>query len=87
MQQFKQSLQKIKLTAEFVADCLAKFDQLLATRANYDKELGESQDATDVKNIALTQMDEWMEDFDAIATIALYDQPQLLEVLGIFVRN
>lgn len=67
--------------------CLSKFDELLSARANYDKELGESQDATDVKNAAMTQMDEWKEDFDAIANIALYDKPQLLEVLGIFVRN
>lgn len=78
---------KIKITAEIVADSLAKFDQLLVARANYDKELGESQDATGVKNEALTIMEEWMADFDAIATIALYDKPQLLEVLGIFVRN
>ncbi|HKM44519.1 MAG TPA: hypothetical protein VJY12_03570 [Dysgonamonadaceae bacterium] len=67
--------------------CLSKFDELLSARANYDKELGESQDATDVKNAAMTQMDEWKEDFDVIANIALYDKPQLLEVLGIFVRN
>ena len=80
-------LNKIKITAKVVSDCIAKHDALLAERANYDKELGESQDATKSKNAALLELKEWMEDFDAIAKVALYDKPQLLEVLGIFVRS
>ncbi|MBN1181298.1 MAG: hypothetical protein JXB49_03355 [Bacteroidales bacterium] len=80
-------LNKIKITAKVVVDCIAKYDALLAERANYDKELGESQDATKSKNAALLELKDWMEDFDAIAKVALYDKPQLLEVLGIFVRS
>ncbi|MBN1970816.1 MAG: hypothetical protein JW870_15725 [Candidatus Delongbacteria bacterium] len=80
-------LNKIKITEKVVSDCLAKYDALLAERAHYDKELGESQDATKSKNAALLELKEWMEDFDAIAKVALYDQPQLLEALGIFVRS
>ncbi|MBN2669912.1 MAG: hypothetical protein JXR60_11890 [Bacteroidales bacterium] len=80
-------LDKIKITSVIVADCLAKLNTLLTERAKYDKELGESQDATKSKDAALMELKEWMDDFDAIAKIALYDQPQLLEVLGIFVRS
>ena len=78
---------KIKITPEVITECLTNFNNVLALRAEYDKEEGESQDATDVKNVAMAAMIEWKEDFDDIATIALYDQPQLLEVLGIFVRS
>jgi len=80
-------MDKIKITSAVVTDCLSKLDTLLADRANYDKELGESQDVTKSKNAALLALKEWMDDFDAIAKVALYDQPQLLEVLGIFVRS
>lgn len=80
-------MDKIKITSAVVADCLSQLDRLLADRANYDKELGESQDVTKSKNAALLTLKEWMDDFDAIAKVALYDQPQLLEVLGIFVRS
>jgi len=78
---------RIKITAEVVSDCLTKLDVLLSKRANFDKELGESQDATKSKNTALINLMDWMDDFDATAKVALYDSPQLLEVLGIFVRS
>ena len=78
---------KIKITLKVVNDCLAKHKILLEERAKYDKELGESQDSTVSKNIALLELKEWMDDFDDAAKVALYDTPQLLEVLGIFVRS
>lgn len=77
----------IKITPEIVSEGLAKYNHLLAERANYEKELGESQDATKSKDAALLTLLEWMDDFDAIAKVALYNKPQLLEVLGIFVRS
>ena len=80
-------MNKIKITSNVVDDCLNKLDHLLADRANYDKEFGEAQNATQTKNLAILHLKEWVDDFDAIAKIALYDKPQLLETLGIFVRN
>jgi hypothetical protein len=77
----------IKITPEAVADAIAKRDYLLSVRAKFDSEMGESQQATQSKNAALLQLKAWMDKFDAIAKIALYDKPQLLEVLGIFVRS
>lgn len=76
-----------KITPEIVTDCLTKHTDLLALRAIYDKESGESQASTKSKNADLLDLKEWIEDFDIIAKIALYDNPQLLEVLGIFVRS
>lgn len=77
----------LEITPDIVADCLAKLDELLATRANFDKETGEWQDATQEKNRILLELKEWMDDFDTAAKVALYDNPQLLETLGIFVRS
>ncbi len=77
----------IKVTSSIVNKCLTLLKDLLAERSNYDKELSESQDATKSKDAALLELKEWMEDFDAIAKVALYDNPQLLESLGIFVRS
>jgi chorismate mutase len=80
-------LSKIKLTPEVATDCLSKLDTLFAERSNYVKEIGESQASTKSKNAALLELKDWMDDFDATAKVALYDKPQLLEVLGIFVRS
>jgi hypothetical protein len=80
-------LNKIKITPEIATDCLSKLDALFLERSNYVKELGESQDTTKSKNAALIELKDWMDDFDATAKVALYDKPQLLEILGIFVRS
>lgn len=77
----------LDITPEVVADCLAKLDELLNARASFDKETAEWQDATQEKNRTLLELKEWMDDFDTVAKVALYDNPQLLEALGIFVRS
>lgn len=83
----QEKMNLIKITSAVVDENLTLHAALLAERSNYDKELSESQDITKSKNAALIVLKEWKEDFDAIAKIALYDKPQLLEALGIFVRS
>jgi len=51
------------------------------------REVGESQDATKIKDAAFVKMDDWMSEFYAVAKIALEDNPQLLESLGKLVRS
>ena len=82
----QEKLSRIKIAPEIVSKQLTKYDTLLAERANYVKELGESQDATKSKKAAITELREWKDDFDSLAFVALYDKLQLLEVQGIFVR-
>lgn len=77
----------IKLTPELATECLAELETLLTLRADFDREMGESQAATVSKNQALHELSEWMDDFDTLAKIALYDTPQQLEVLGILVKS
>ncbi len=77
----------IKLTPEVATEYLAELDNLLAHRAEFDKEMGESQATTVIKNAKLHELSEWMDEFDTIAKIALYDTPQQLEVLGVLVKS
>ncbi|MEM0941615.1 MAG: hypothetical protein AAF600_19240 [Bacteroidota bacterium] len=49
--------------------------------------MGEAQQFTVTRDEALDHLDEWMAEFKELAKIALEDQPQLLEVLGILQRN
>jgi len=60
---------------------------LRTARTLYLKEIGESQDSTKIKDSAFAKIDSWMMDFNAVAKIAMGDNPQLLETLGILVRS
>lgn len=80
-------LQSLKVTADDVNLAVTTIKELENARAIYLKELGESQDATKAKDMAFAKLDDWMRDFKAVAKIAMEDNPQLLESLGILVRS
>ena len=77
----------LDISSDTVSECLDKLQELLTARSGFDNEFAELQDATQEKNRLLLELKEWMDDFDTIAKVALYDNPQLLEALGIFVRS
>lgn len=64
-----------------------KIDQLEQTRLNYLREVGESQEAIQAEDKAFSELDTWMSEFYAVAKIAMEDEPQLFESLGILLRN
>jgi len=43
--------------------------------------------AIETREEAIAVLDDWLEDFLAIAEVALADRPQLLEALGVKVRS
>ena len=47
---------------------------------------GEAQAATQARNQALKNLQQWVRGYRAIVRVALADDPQLLEVLGLLVR-
>ncbi|TLX77081.1 hypothetical protein E9993_05200 [Labilibacter sediminis] len=57
-----------------------KAEELLAVRK---KEMGEAQESTKVRDKAIDDLQEWYSDYIEIARLAVSDQPQYLEMLGI----
>lgn len=78
---------RLKVTADDLNATNTLISILETTRSEYLKEKGESQDATKSKDTAFSRLDDWMSEFYAVARIALEDNIQLLEALGVIVRN
>ncbi len=80
-------ISSLKVTADDLNAADALLAELEAARADYLREKGESQDATEQKDSVFAELDDWMSEFYAVARIALEDKIQLLEALGVIVRN
>ena len=76
MSTFNITEEKLLAGQELVLDCEVKYNVQL-------KEKGEAQTATKVRDEAVDLLDKWMSDFTGIARIALEENPQYLEMLGI----
>lgn len=79
-------LARLAITTDSLTAANTLITEVEAARAEYLKEVGESQDATKAKDAAFAKMDDWMSEFYAVARIGLEDNPQLLEALGKIVR-
>lgn len=75
-------LARLGITADDIAAGAQLVNTVETDRANYLREVGESENATKAKDAAMAKMQDWMTEFYAVARIALEDQPQLLEALG-----
>ena len=85
--EIQSKLARLKITTEEINGTIQLITNLELARAEYLREKGESQDSTKSKDKAFGEIDDWMSEFYAVAKIALEDNPQLLESLGIFVRS
>ena len=80
-------LARLAITPEALTAANALVANVEKARAEYLREVGESQDATKTKDSAFAAIDDWMGEFYAVAKIGLQDKPQLLEVLGKVVKS
>lgn len=80
--EIQEQLQTLNISQEEITNTITQINNLESARANYLKEKGESQDATKAKDQAFAKIEDWMRDFYAVASIALEDQPQLIEALS-----
>ncbi len=71
------SYNQLKLEAE-----AALVQAVVDANAAQDRERGEAQEATKVRDAKLDELDQWLSDYKAVAQVALADSPQMLEQLG-----
>jgi hypothetical protein len=71
------SYDQAKLEAE-----AALVQAVAAANAAQDRERGEAQEATQMRDAKMDELDQWTADYKAIAQVALSDSPQQLEQLG-----
>ena len=80
-------LSRYTYTAEIIDERIELVRNVKANRSSYYREQGESQNATQIKDEAFAKLDKWMSEFYTVARIALEDNIQLLEALGVIVRS
>ena len=80
-------LSALRVTSEYLNETYAMIGEVEAARALYIQEIGESQNATKLKDAAFAKVDDYMRKFYATSRIALAESPQLLESLGKLVRS
>ncbi len=71
------------ITSEILEATLASIDAVEQANTIQETEKGEARQATQDRDAAIDALTDWLDDYLNIARIALEDQPQLLETLGI----
>ena len=83
-------LEKMKeytVNEERLQQALSDIEQLEKIKAGQEKEKGEAQQSTSVRDDAFALLDEFMYGLINIALAVLYDQQQMVEKLGITAMN
>jgi hypothetical protein len=78
---------RLKVSEDEISQASTLIVETETARAEYLREIGESEDMTKQKDAAFSELDDWMSEFYAVAKIALEDHPQLLEALGLSIRS
>ncbi|MGD1890268.1 MAG: hypothetical protein ACFB15_06685 [Cyclobacteriaceae bacterium] len=81
------TLKKFGVVTEEITQAQAMADTLVDVLGNRQNKQAEAQQATQYRNQALEAWETWFDRFSRVAEVALMDQPQLLEALGIEVRS
>lgn len=81
------SLAKYGITSEKLTQDKQAIETLKSLRNEAMSEKGQAQEATRLRNAKMEELEDYCYELKTIATIALEDNAQLLEALGIIVRN
>ena len=84
---FLKSISKYRITKQLLNKQNQDLESLRPMRNNAIAEKGQAQEATRLRNEKMEELEDYCYELKTIATIALKDQPQLLEMLGILVRS
>ena len=83
---FLTRLDQFKVTTTRLNDEKAAIESLRTLRNQAISEKGQAQEATRLRNEKLDELEDYCSELKAIAQLALEQQPQLMEKLGILVR-
>ncbi len=78
---------KMGVTADELAQAQAMIEAVAEAQINCKTLVGEAQMATQQRNVALKELNAWVRRFTKVARIALEENDQLLEGLGLLVRS
>ncbi|MEL7069858.1 MAG: hypothetical protein AAGN15_14555 [Cyanobacteria bacterium J06581_3] len=81
------ALKEFGITDKKLTAGLQEVKAVEAANLAQEKEKGEAQAATQKRDAALDAMQDWLSDYLAIAKVALEEEPQLLEGLGVLQRS
>ena len=87
IESFREDISRYNVTPEELAQTKAMIEALYTARQQQLQNIGNAQDATQKRNRKRKQLKDWMSQFKKAAHLALHDEPQLLEVLGITVPS
>jgi hypothetical protein len=80
------AVQRYGLTRAEIEQAQATVVAFVEAQQQQTQRKGEAQSATQKRNQALKNLQQWVRGYRAIVRVALADNPQLLEVLGLLVR-
>ena len=80
-------LKEFGMTEQKLKAGLAELTVVEQANLAQEKEKGEAQAATQTRDTALDELQDWLSDYLAIAKVAMEEEPQLLEGMGILVRS
>jgi transcriptional antiterminator Rof (Rho-off) len=83
----KMGLKRFKIQEEELLNAKTSLIEVNNAEALQKKELSDAQQATVEKDKALLALDKWIESFFAVSKIALENEPQLLEALGLTTKR
>ena len=86
-QKWTDSLQAFNVSRQDLEAGLKEVLDVEAAASVILKEKGEAQDAVDKRDAKLDELNRWINDFEAVARLALAASPQQLEKLGIVVKR
>lgn len=83
----REELTRIKFTEENISTQLQKITEVEQCFAIYQKERGESLQATKLKDKAFSNLDKWVKEFYQFMKVALEKKPDLLGIIIKSIRN
>jgi len=76
---------KLGIKTDELTQAKAMVDTLTSLREQRLQHKGAAEAATQKRNAAMAELQTWQQEFSRVAKMALKDEPQLLEILGIVV--